>query len=297
MSTQFTVDVPPHVLEYLERRRTLTLATASQGALPRASTFLYVNDGPVLYFWSRPNTVTARYIAQNPVVSFAIDEYADDLRQTRGIQGVGQCNVILDGMEIARVADLFGQRFPALSPGNTMSISFFRIVPTELQFIDNSGDHAGSSEFGADFHRERAYSVLTELPPLDVDAISATLETRRVEAGEVIVRQGGPADNFFIVVEGEVEMLHESDGREETVASLSAGDLFGEIAIMRDRPRRATARAKTAATLLSLDRASFRDLVAQTLGTTPDFDAVLRARLAQERPNPAADASGATGSG
>ena len=116
----------------------MTLATASPAGVPHASTFLYVNDGPTLYFWSRPDTTTARHVEQNPVVSFAIDQYTEDLRETKGVQGAGECSVILSGEEIARVADLFGQRFPDLSPGNTMSISFFRIAPTDLQFIDNS---------------------------------------------------------------------------------------------------------------------------------------------------------------
>jgi uncharacterized protein YhbP (UPF0306 family) len=277
---QPTVEIPKHVLDYLSEQKTLTLATASPSGVPRASTFLYVNDGPTLYFWSRPVTTTARHLAQNPTVSFTIDEYSDDLRQTRGVQGTGECGVVLNGEEIARVADLFGQRFPSLSPGNTMSISFFRIAPTELQFIDNGGGGARSStDFGAEFHRERAYSVFSGLPAQNVDTMSAKLESRSVDAGEVIVRQGGPADKFFIVVDGEVEVIREVDGKEDVVATLAEGTLFGEIAILRDAARESTVRAKTPTTLLSLDRASFRDLVAQSLGTTADFDQVIKGRL------------------
>src|SRR5437763_13070650 len=95
------LDVPQQVLEYLGESHTLTLATASPAGVPRASTFLYVNDGPTLYFWSRPTTITARHIAQNPVVSFTIDGYSEDLNQTRGVQGVGECSVLLSGEQIA----------------------------------------------------------------------------------------------------------------------------------------------------------------------------------------------------
>ena len=133
-----SVEVPPEIVEYLSGQRTLTLATVSSSGVPRASTFLYVNDGPTLYFWSRAATITARHIDQNPVVSFAIDHYSEDLNATQGLQGAGECQVILSGEQIARVADLFGQRFPTLSPGSTMSISFFRIVPTDLQLIDGT---------------------------------------------------------------------------------------------------------------------------------------------------------------
>jgi CRP/FNR family cyclic AMP-dependent transcriptional regulator len=280
-ANQTTLDVPPKVLEYLERHRTLTLATASPAAVPRASTFLYVNEGPTLYFWSRATTVTARQIDQNPVVAFTVDDYAEDLNQTRGVQGIGECTVILSGEQIARVADLFGQKFPELSPGSTMSISFFRITPTELQFIDNTSSSASTrgGTFGAEFHRERSYSVIANLPIQRVENITASLQHLEVPAGETIVRQGAPADKFFILIEGEAEVLREEDGVQHQIASLTAGQLFGEIGIMLDVPRSATVRASTDTKWLALEREDFRDLVAQAMELTPDFDQVIRSRL------------------
>jgi uncharacterized protein YhbP (UPF0306 family) len=279
-SEQPKVDVPPHVLDYLSEQNTLTLATASPGAVPHASTFLYVNDGPTLYFWSKPNTTTARQVEQNPVVSFAIDNYADDLRQTKGVQGTGECNVILSGEEIARVADLFGQKFPDLSPGVTMSISFFRVTPADLEFIDNTaaGAEAPEGQFGAEFHRERAYSVFDDLPTQQVGSIVASLQVTEAKEGEVIVRQGGPADKFFIVAEGEVEVEREENGS-QSVATLGPGAFFGEVSILRNTPREATVKATKPTKLLAMERDTFRDLVAQSLGTTQEFDKVIQARL------------------
>jgi uncharacterized protein YhbP (UPF0306 family) len=279
-SEQPKVDVPPHVLDYLSEQNTLTLATASPGAVPHASTFLYVNDGPALYFWSKPNTTTARQVEQNPVVSFAIDSSADDLRQTKGVQGTGECNVILSGEEIARVADLFGQKFPDLSPGVTMSISFFRVTPTDLEFIDNTaaGAEAPEGQFGAEFHRERAYSVFDDLPTQQVGSIVASLQVTEAKEGEVIVRQGGPADKFFIVAEGQVEVEREENGS-QSVATLGPGAFFGEVSILRNTPREATVKATKPTKLLAMERDTFRDLVAQSLGTTQEFDKVIQARL------------------
>jgi uncharacterized protein YhbP (UPF0306 family) len=278
---QAAVDVPAHVVEYLSSQSTLTLATASPTGVPHASTFLYVNDGPTLYFWTRPGTTTARHLDQNPVVSFAIDEYAQDLRQTRGVQGAGECSVVLNGETIAKVADLFGQKFPELSPGATMSISFFRIVPTELQFIDNTGTGGKSEEgtFGADFSRERAYSVFSDLPTQQIDSIASELQTVKVDEGEIIVRQGGPADKFFIIVDGAVDVEQQDDAGFRKLSSLARGHFFGEVAIMRGTPRAATVRATMPTTLIAMDRDIFRDLVAQSLGMTADFDQVVRARL------------------
>jgi uncharacterized protein YhbP (UPF0306 family) len=274
-------ELPGYVLDYLKEQNTLTLATASASGVPRAATYLYVNEGSQLFFWGRPSTISARHIEENSIVSFAIDEYAADLSKTRGIQGTGECSVLLDGERIARVADLFGQKFPNLSPGSTMSISFFRLAPTEIQWIDNSGASSSQREgtFGADFHRERAYSVFSGLPTLPSEGISVTLQTVNVPADAVIARQGGPADKFFIVLEGSVEVVREEAGSHQTLASLGPGDLFGEMAILRDKPRGSTVRAVESTRLLSLDANTFRDLVAQSLGTTPEFDDIIRGRL------------------
>jgi uncharacterized protein YhbP (UPF0306 family) len=284
--SEVALDVPTHVVEYLQQHHTFTLATASPSGVPRAATYLYVNDGPTIYFWSRPTTLTSRQIQQNPVVAFTVDDYSQAISQTQGVQGTGECSVLLSGEQIARVADLFGQKFPDLAPGSTMSISFFRVVPSEIQFIDNSSSSGESiapsgrgGTFGADFRRDRAYSVITSIPLQPVERFVEPLQPISVSAGEPIVRQGTPADKFLIIVEGEAEVIEESDGQSTTVSTLVAGDLFGEGRIMRDQPRAATVRATTDVKLLALEREAFRDLVAGALGIAPDFDEILRSRL------------------
>jgi len=274
-------ELPGPVLEYLSAQNTLTLATASPTGTPHAATSLYVNEGPSLYFWSKAATESARHIEQNPAVAFTIDEYTDDLSQTRGVQGVGECSPLLSGEQIARVADLFGQKFPSLSPGATMSIAFYRITPTEIQFIDNRRSRSLSSPgvFGAEFHRERSYSVFGGLPTQTAKTISAALQVVDADADTVVARQGGPADKFFIVVDGELEVTREETGSSETVATLGPGDLFGEMAILFDKPRGTSARATKPTKLLVLDSATFRSVVAQALGTTPDFDQIIRDRI------------------
>ena len=282
MSTQPAAEVPQHVLDFLAEQSTMTLATASPGGVPHAGTFLYVNDGPTLYFWGKPETTTARHVEQNPSVAFTVDQYAGDLSQTRGVQGMGECSVILSGETIARVADLFGQKFPDLAPGATMSISFFRVTPTELDFIDNTGSGAGrrEGEFGAEFHRQRSFSIFAELPqaPLS-ESIMASMQAQGADAGELIVRQGGPADKFFVVTEGELEVVRETGGSEEVVATLGPGHFYGEVAIVRDQPREASLRATKPTQLLAMERDQFRDVVAAALGTTADFDQIVADRL------------------
>jgi uncharacterized protein YhbP (UPF0306 family) len=276
------LELPQHVLDYLSEQKTLTLATASPSSVPRATTLLYVNRGPTIYLWVRPETTTAKHVEQNPFVSFAIDDYAEDWRQTRGIQGNGECEVVLSGEEIARAALLFGQKFPNVSAGSsTVGIYFLKVAPTQVEFIDNTkaGGDRSSEEFGVEYRRETVLNVFSDLPQEAGETIGAELQTMQVDAGEVVVRQGGPADKFFIVVDGELEVLRDEEGQERRVASLGPGQLFGEIAIMRDSPRASTLKATQPATLLAMERDTFRSLVAQSLGTTGDFDQVIQQRL------------------
>jgi CRP-like cAMP-binding protein len=60
---------------------------------------------------------------------------------------------------------------------------------------------------------------------------------------------------------------------------LSPYQLFGEMAIIRDTPRRATVTARRPTTLLAIDKDTFRELTAQALGIASGFDEIIRRRL------------------
>jgi uncharacterized protein YhbP (UPF0306 family) len=150
-------ELPQPVLDYLGSEKTVTLATASAEGIPHASTFMYVNDGLTLYFWARPTSTTAKHLQSNSRVSFTIDEYVQDWNKAKGIQGAGESQLVSSGDEVARAVGLFADKFPTPSSGaSTTNITFFRITPTSLKFIDNAGAtiNVSDEEFGMDFHRQ-----------------------------------------------------------------------------------------------------------------------------------------------
>ncbi len=274
--------VPQSVLDFLAEHKKLTLATASTTGVPRAAAFMFVNDGPILYFWTRPETTTAKHIEQNPVVSFSVDDYVDDWSKLKGVQGAGECRPVLNAKEITDVVRLFADKYPAAQAGrSTTNISFFRISPTQLNLLDNSaGGGKNAEEFGVDFRHELVYSVFTGLPRQQQLGFTGELQPINVAAGEVIVRQGAPADKMYIIVKGEVEIEREEpDGRVVQLETLKDGQFFGELAILRDTPREATATAKTDTMLLAMRRDTFQRPVAGSLGSTSDFDRVPKQRM------------------
>lgn len=272
--------VPQNVLDFLAEHKKLTLATASTTGVPHAAAFMFVNDGAIIYFWTRPETTTAKQVEQNPVVSFSVDDYVEDWTQLRGLQGAGECRVLLNAQEITNVVRLFADKYPAVQAGSaTTNISFFRVTPTQLQFLDNTAKKS-SDEFGVDFKRDVVYSVFTGLPRQQQLGFTGELQPVNVSAGDVIVRQGAPADKMFIIVKGEVTVeREEADGRVVELETLRDGQFFGELAILRDTPREATATAQTDVTLLAMRRDTFQRLVAGSLGASENFDQVIKQRM------------------
>jgi hypothetical protein len=148
-------DIPGDVLEYLAGQKTLTLATSGDDG-PWAATLTYANDGSDIYIWTKPSSNTAKHLDQNPVAAFAIDEYTENWKQTKGVQGRGSCSVV-EGEEIAKAADLIGQKYPQLRPGSTSAVVFFKIAPDSLELIDNSRGVEDGDDFGADYRRESVF--------------------------------------------------------------------------------------------------------------------------------------------
>jgi len=80
---------------------------------------------------------------------------------------------------------------------------------------------------------------------------------RVYEDGEILVRQGEVGDSMFVIQEGEVEVVHERDGRETPLAVIGEGGLVGEMAIFLREPRTATVRAKGRVRALTVDKKNF----------------------------------------
>jgi CRP-like cAMP-binding protein len=102
--------------------------------------------------------------------------------------------------------------------------------------------------------------------PLDVLlAVSRVLATQTHVAGETVFVEGSPGHHLYLVRSGAVEVR--TDG--QTIARLGVGSYLGEMALIDDAPRSATAVAAEDCTLLRLDRATFHEL-------TEDHPAILR---------------------
>ncbi len=96
-----------------------------------------------------------------------------------------------------------------------------------------------------------------------LEYLARSLQTRRIGPGEFVFREGEAARDFFVVLDGEMEVTKKSRrGRDLRVAILGPADVFGEMSIIDLQPRSATVQALAPARLLRI--------------TSEDMDALYR---------------------
>lgn len=105
----------------------------------------------------------------------------------------------------------------------------------------------------------RRHLALAELPlfqgldDAELTEVVTWSTTRHVATGRCVHRRGEAVQALYLVLEGELESLAESaDGREARTGVLLPGDVFGEAALLEDRPHRHEVRALTASTVVAL---------------------------------------------
>jgi CRP-like cAMP-binding protein len=118
--------------------------------------------------------------------------------------------------------------------------------------------------------------IFTPLPGGSLEHLAARLVPLRVEAGSVVVREGDAGDRFYIVAEGDLDVMQ--DGTR--ISELTPGGYFGEIALLRDVARTATVVARSDAVLYALDREDFLAAVTGHPQSAEAAETVMSARLA-----------------
>jgi putative peptide zinc metalloprotease protein len=94
--------------------------------------------------------------------------------------------------------------------------------------------------------------------------LAARLEPKTVPSGATIVRQGEYGEECYLLRSGRVEVVVDEDGGEgRELATLEAGSLFGEAALLTDAPRNATVRALEPCELLALRRTDLLEAIGE----------------------------------
>ena len=124
----------------------------------------------------------------------------------------------------------------------------------------------------------RAFPLFRSLSKRELRSIAAIIHKRDYQEGEYIFRKGQPGAAMFIIRAGEVEIIdHDGQDQETTLATLGADAFFGELALLDDSPRSATARARTTTEIYAL----FRTDLDRLMGAIPQIGLQVYRSLAQ----------------
>jgi ATP-binding cassette subfamily B protein len=141
------------------------------------------------------------------------------------------------------------------------------------------GIHASDDGTHADItvDRLKQFPLLSQLSDDLLHILAAEqFVTENVPVGRDVVIEGDPGDKFYIIARGRVEVLRkDAAGVNQRLSVLEDGDNFGELALLRNVPRTATARTLVPSIFLTLQRQHFQAL----LDRSPELRAAI---LAQE---------------
>ncbi|HEX4083846.1 MAG TPA: mechanosensitive ion channel family protein [Chthoniobacteraceae bacterium] len=108
--------------------------------------------------------------------------------------------------------------------------------------------------------------------------IAHRLITAHFVRGEVITRQGAEAHWLYIIAEGDADVKVEHGGMVQTVATLHAGQLFGEMGLMTGEPRTASVIAITEVTCYRLGKEAFEDILHRRPSVAEQMSVILAQR-------------------
>ena len=126
----------------------------------------------------------------------------------------------------------------------------------------------------------RTVPIFSELTEGDIQALARLALRKRYPKDSVVFFENEEGDFFFMILEGRIKVtILGDDGREVILSMLGEGDFFGEMALLDQEPRSATAIAVEDSELLSLHRNDFQAALSDNRSITTGLIRVLSGRL------------------
>jgi CRP-like cAMP-binding protein len=106
--------------------------------------------------------------------------------------------------------------------------------------------------------------IFNDLTRGDLKEIERIVHVRKYEPGEFVFREGEIGAGLFVIAEGSIDILLDERGEdraEKRLAALDKGDFFGELSLLDDERRSATAKAAESSVLIGFFRPDLLDLI------------------------------------
>lgn len=226
-------------------------------------------------FSSLPIEALARLITLMGRRSFAVDDYIcrqGDVGDSIFILSQGQVRICTEPgpgviRDLARLEEgaFFGEM--AYFTDRTRKAHVVAATPCEVLEIKRATLERMVAEFPEidgilqEFYHQRLLDmqlaqspIFLPLPPEARLFLAQQFTAKDVKENFPILVEGDPGDTFYFILEGEVEVYHEKLGKKIPLATLPAGEFFGELALLNGHRRLATVRSTKPCRLLLLKR-------------------------------------------
>lgn len=124
----------------------------------------------------------------------------------------------------------------------------------------------------------------SEFTNQDLDTLERAMVVRDHPDGETFLYQGNGADDLYLIVEGEVEIVHKeaTEHGAQVITTMASGELVGLHSMIRHRPRVVSCRTRGQTKLASLPLSAFNLLYQANSAFTHNFQRVIARQLARD---------------
>lgn len=124
---------------------------------------------------------------------------------------------------------------------------------------------------GIDPRALRRVKILAGMTDEQLDRFAQFMEVEKVPQWSVIVKQGDPGDSMYLILQGELRVRINVAGKETILATLTAGEFFGDISLFDHGPRSADVVANTESVVVKISASAFSELAKEAPETATPF--------------------------
>ena len=185
------------------------------------------------------------YVLKNGGVRFVVDGVTVSKANKPGVS-FGEMSLLFTSPRAASVV-------------TTEDSDFFRVGQRDFRFImQRQTQSAGEDKFNL----LEGVNFLKDVSPFDLKRLGAAMTPHLFGPDTILERKGDPGKRFWIIQEGQVEVLDKEIGSTRYEDdTLGAGDHFGSRALATDEPREATFRSLTSGVAFTIDRETFEKVL------------------------------------
>lgn len=214
--------------------------------------------------------------------------------QAEVVSSKGESKIVMSGSDIAKhaLANQQPRKFTATAKIDCeviridsdlldILLTWDQLSGIEVDEIQvDEGSDEGEDEDGDWMTRILQSKAFLQVPPANIQAMFMRMQDIPVKSGDVIIKQGGEGDYYYIIKHGKCKVTRTSKtGSELTLATLGDGDAFGEEALLSEAKRNANIVMTTDGSLVRLSKEDFNELLKEPMlswVTNDEADAMVK---------------------